>query len=589
MRAMTDSPFVHRNRPGFACFPAEGGWLVFHSPRETLVASTPAGVRGVLDAVDAAVARGGCAAGFVAYEAAPGLDPVLTAHPGPEGIPSACFFLYDAGIPVPGEEAPPARPEDAAFGEWLPAVSPDEYGKALSTIRDYIAAGDTYQINHTFPLAGTLRGEPFAAFLALYANQPSGEAGFLHLGDFAVLSLSPELFFSLDGNRLETRPMKGTMPRGRWVEEDAARAESLRESDKERAENVMIVDLLRNDMGRVSVGGSVRVERLFEAERYPTLWQMTSTVVSESRAPLGELFAALFPSGSVTGAPKVRAMQIIRELESAPRGVYCGAVGRAGPGRRARFNVAIRTVTLDCRTGAATYSVGSGVTWDSRAGAEHAECLLKAELLFRRETPFCLLETVLWDGAGFFLLEGHLDRMAASAAYFGFPLDRAGAERALRTAVAGRDGAPTRIRLTLDAAGRLAAGCDAVAPWPRPVRLALSPEPVDDGDAFLYHKTTRRGVYERARAACPAADDVVLWNARGEITETCVANIALRDGEGWVTPPLSCGLLPGVFRRHLLETGRLREGVLPKGELAAFTEVAVFNSVRGWAAAEWDA
>ncbi len=587
MKRMTNSPFSHRNRAGFAFFPAaDGGGQVFHSPREILLAETPAQVRSVLDAVDAAARNGRCAAGFVAYEAAPGMDPALTVRTGPAPHPLAGFFLYQDGVRVSPGEMPPPGPEEGAFGEWRPAVPREDYEAALAAIRCYIAAGDTYQINHTFPMEAPFTGEPFAAFLALLANQPAGEGGFVHFGDFAVLSLSPELFFSLDGARLETKPMKGTAPRGRWLEEDAERAKALVESQKERAENVMIVDLLRNDMGRVSAGGSVRVERLFEAERYPTLWQMTSTIVSETRAPLGEIFAALFPSGSVTGAPKVRAMQIIRELESSPRGVYCGAVGRAGPGRRARFNVAIRTVVVDCAAGTARYSVGSGVTWDSRTDAEYAECLLKAEVLFRSPEPFRLLETLLWDGGSFFLLEGHLDRMGASAGYFGFPFDRTAAARALRGAVEGQTGGDARVRLTLDRTGGLRAEAGPVTPWPTPVRLAPAPGPVDDTDAFLFHKTTRRAVYDRARAACPEADEVVLWNARGEITETCIANIAVKTGDGWITPPVSCGLLQGVLRRHLLEAGRLREGRITREVLAASGAVAVFNSVRGWAAAE---
>lgn len=588
MTRMIDSPFFHRNRAGFAFFPAEdGGGLAFHSPREILLAETPAQVRSVLEAVDAAARDGMCAAGFVAYEAAPGMDPALTVRTGPVPHPLAGFFLYEGGIGVSPGEMPSPGPKEGVFGEWRPAVPREDYERALAAIRGYIEAGDTYQINHTFPMEAPFLGEPFAAFLALLANQPAGEGGFLHFGDFAVLSLSPELFFSLDGERLETKPMKGTAPRGRWAEEDAERARELVESEKERAENVMIVDLLRNDMGRVSAGGSVRVERLFEAERYPTLWQMTSTIVSETRAPLGEIFAALFPSGSVTGAPKVRAMQIIRELESSPRGVYCGAVGRAGPGRRARFNVAIRTVVVDWAAGTARYSVGSGVTWDSRTDAEYAECLLKAEVLLRSPEPFSLLESLLWDGRGFRLLEGHLDRMGASAGYFGFSFDHAAAERALRGAVADRSGEPVRVRLTLDRTGRLCAEAGPVTPWPSPVRLALAPDPVDDADAFLFHKTTRRAVYDRARSACPEADEVVLWNARREITETCIANIAVKTGDGWVTPPVSCGLLPGVFRRHLLDTGRLREGRVTREALAAAGAVAVFNSVRGWAEAEF--
>lgn len=548
----------------------------FASPKRVVITHQPEEIRNCITEIAAAVESGMYAAGFLSYEAAPGFDPALTTHP-PGELPLLYFALYGEP-PVVTETVPEARP--FAVGAWTPEVKQKEYWRSIRFIRERIAAGETYQVNYTFPMTARFSGDAFSWFRRLCSVQRSNYAAFIDLGRFKVLSVSPELFFRLEGDRLETRPMKGTRPRGRWSEEDRRYARELEASEKDRAENVMIVDLLRNDMGRVSEVGSVCVSRLFEVEQYDTVWQMTSTITSRTRASVPEIFSALFPSGSVTGAPKVRTMQIIRDLEPFPRGVYCGAMGWWAPGRRAEFNVAIRTVTIDTKKGSAAYHVGGGITWGSTASAEYDECCVKASVLTQDRPEFELLETMLFD-KGYFLLDEHLGRLKESAAYFGFDLDVDAARGGLAREALTFGYIPMRVRLLAGRNGTIRIEHAPLTPT-QPVCLALAAKPVDDRDVFLYHKTTRRNVYESAKASRPECSDVILWNQRGEITEATIANIALRiDGE-WLTPPVSSGLLPGVMREALLGEGKLREAVLVKADLARASSVAIFNSVRKW-------
>jgi para-aminobenzoate synthetase/4-amino-4-deoxychorismate lyase len=349
----------------------------------------------------------------------------------------------------------------------------------------------------------------------------------------------------------------------------------------------MIVDMIRNDLGRVAIPGTVRVPRRFTVEPYPTVWQMTSEVESRTHAGLADLLAALFPCASITGAPKIRTMELIAALESSPRGVYTGAIGHAAPGRRAQFSVAIRTVAVDHAAAAAEYGTGGGIVWDSRAGGEYAEALAKARILAAPPADLRLLETILWRPArGFFLLRGHLRRLAASARLLGFSCDAAAVRRSLAAAVAGAD-APLRVRLLIPRAGPPVVETAPAPPPPgRPWRVALAAQPIDPDLALLRHKTTCRGIYDDARAGWPGLDDVLLWNTRGELTETTVANIALRIKGRWFTPPLASGLLPGVYRDRLLRTGRIAERVLTRDDLRTAEGIALFNSLRGWIPAE---
>ena len=408
-----------------------------------------------------------------------------------------------------------------------------------------------------------------------------------------VASASPELFLHWRGDRVTTRPMKGTAPRGRHPGEDAEHARRLRDSAKERAENVMIVDLMRNDLARVARTGGVSVGALCELERYPTVLQLTSEVTARLRpeADLVDVLRALFPCGSVTGAPKAATMGLIRELEDEPRGVYCGAIGWVGPPSaptRARFSVAIRTAVVDRLRGTARYGSGGGITWSSRPADEHAELLVKTTVLGRRAAEFELLETLgHHPGVGPRNLDGHLDRLAASAGYFGFTLDPALARARLNEAVPLSSGAVLRLRLARS--GTLTV---TTAPLPepldRPVRLALDPEPMDTSRPWPFHKTTLRAPYTDRAARHPDADDVLLCNERGELTESTIANLAVRLDGRWWTPPASSGCLPGVERARLVRRGGLAERVLRPGDLARAEGLALVSSLRGWRPAVLD-
>ncbi len=547
----------------------------FASPARELAAYSPADVLAVLREVEREAAAGRVAIGCVAYEAAPAFDPALCVH-APGELPLAWFAVFD-GEPESDHAHPETAPVSAL--RWRPAVDRSAYRAALDRVRAWIAAGDTYQVNYTYSTRADFHGDAWTFFQSMANAQPTEFGAYLDLGRFAIASVSPELFFRLDGDRIVTRPMKGTAGRGLWFADDEQRAAALRASPKERAENVMIVDMIRNDLGRIARVGSVEVASLFDTERHPTVWQMTSTVEARTDAALPEIFQALFPSASVTGAPKVRTMEIIRELETGPRGVYCGAIGWVGPGRRAQFSVGIRTATIDRESRTATYHVGSGITWDSIVEAEQDECRLKAGVLRRCRPSFDLLESLRWEG-GFARLDRHLERLRDSAAYFAFEFD----ETAIRAALDERARTlqePSKVRLLLTRRGRVSVEAQPLA-TPRVVRLGVASEPIDATDVFLYHKTTRRVVYDNARVMRPDCDDVILWNERGEVTESSIANVCVRHGDVWFTPPVSAGLLPGVMRGELLREGRIRESRLPLADLHAADEIALVNSVRGW-------
>ncbi len=487
-------------------------------------------------------------------------------------------------LPSPREDAAP--PSDA----WVPSIDRERYDLAIDRIREHIAAGDTYQVNHTLRLRSSVRGDERGLYRDLCYAQRGAHAAYLNCGRYRILSASPELFFRLDGDHLTTRPMKGTSPRGRWLAEDETIRERLTASVKDRAENAMIVDLLRNDLGRIAEPGTVRWAKVFEPERFETVWQLTSTVTAELEpgTNLPDVFRALFPSGSITGAPKVRTMQIIADLEDSPRGVYCGAVGYLTPSsaapRSASFNVAIRTVVVDAETGTAEYGVGGGITWDSSAAGEFDETVAKAKVLTARRPPFELLESMRRDpGEPIRRSEQHIERLRSSAAFFGFAFDEAEVRAVIDGAEAAGSDRSVKIRLRLSRAGTIEVSSAALGRGaPEPIRLALDDVPVDPGDVFLFHKTTMRRRYEEALARHPDADDTLLINTRGQITETCAANVAVKLDGRWWTPPLDAGLLAGTERAALLADGTLAERPIRIDEAISAEEVAVFNSVRGW-------
>ena len=559
---------------------ANDGWLSFTRPCKIHVARRLSEVVPSLRAVEQAVnTRGLYAAGFMSYEAAPAFDPALSVKPGGK-FPLAWFAIFDK----PAE--PVVLPACSSSGlerlKWKSTITPGQYYSAIARIKKHIRNGDTYQVNFTYRLAAACCEDPWNLFLEMAVHEPP-YCAFIDTGEWAVCSASPELFFKLQGIRLESRPMKGTAGRGLWFEQDREKASALATSVKDRAENLMIADMVRHDLGRVATTGSVKAKNLFAVERFSTVWQMTSTVCATTRASIAEIFQALFPPASITGAPKTRTMQLIAGLESSPRRIYTGAIGCIAPDRRAQFSVAIRTLLIDRRTSRAEYGVGGGIVWDSQPGSEFEESRIKARVLQQSQPSFDLLETILWTpGRGFWLLPYHLRRLRQSAEYFGFKMDSRQVRRQLADCCRALPQAPHRIRLLVSKNGAVALTASRLEPaasvFPD---IALATQPVDSENPFLYHKTTCRDVYQDALKLLPGASDVLLYNQKGEITESTIANVAVDIGGMLCTPPLRCGLLPGTLRAFLLERGDLVEKPITISQLVSCQRVFLLNSVRG--------
>jgi para-aminobenzoate synthetase/4-amino-4-deoxychorismate lyase len=553
-------------------------WLGFKDPLTIFQTSSLSEVRPLLERAEAESKAGRYVVGLVSYEAGPAFDSALSVHAAGD-FPLAWFAVFAEPEQL---SVLPSPPEDEPVPDLVPEVSRKQYLQDISSIRTRLAAGDTYQVNHTFRMRGAFSGHGYGLFHSLCTARHGEYAAFIDLGRWSVLSTSPEMFFEKDGTRICSRPMKGTVARSPVPGEDLQRREWLQGSKKNRAENVMIVDMVRNDLGRICDPGTVVVPELFAVEGYPTVWQMTSLVTGQARASLSEIFAALFPASSITGAPKASTMEIIRNLEKSPRNIYTGTIGFLEPTGRARFNVAIRTVLVDREKGVSECGVGGGIVWDSDPEEEYAECMTKAGFL-RYSRPECsLLETMLWTREeGVHLLERHLDRLERSAVRFGVLADREDILERIQKAAqkSGRDRG--MVRLLVDMQGRMTLD---MRPLPASMEryvVALSREAVDPENLFLYHKTTRRELYDRARESHPDVDDVLLVNSRGELTESCIANLVLElDGE-LVTPPVSCGLLPGTAREEMLAREEVLERVVTPEDLFRADRVLLVNSVRG--------
>jgi para-aminobenzoate synthetase / 4-amino-4-deoxychorismate lyase len=556
-------------------------WLRFRDPRQIIVAYEVEEVVAALKSIELLVqSHGWHAAGFLSYEATSAFDNALCAH-SVQDFPLLWFGLYPNAEEY---ELPKADFEAYVLAEPVPAISQEEYGQAIERIKRYISSGDTYQVNYTLRLKSCFRGDPFQLFLAMVQAQSAGYSAWIDTGRYAICSASPELFFHLEGDKLTCKPMKGTVRRGRTLDEDASLADWLHHSEKNRAENLMIVDMIRNDLGRVAEVGSVQVPQLFEVERHPTLWQMTSTVTATCRKSFSEIMTALFPCASITGAPKIRTTQIIAELEPSARGIYTGSIGFLAPNRMAQFSVAIRTAVVDRNTAQVEYGSGGGIVWDSACGDEYTEALLKSRVLTEQRPEFSLLETMLWTpGESLFLLDYHLQRLADSAKYFGFPANIECIRKRLLARCSGFSAEPMRVRLLVDSDGRPDIQADPLGvEGDRPVRIMLAREPVNSADIFLYHKTTYRKIYEEARQSCSDCDDVLLWNEREEITESSIANVVVKIGDDLFTPPRDSGLLAGTFRKWLLDMGQIRERILKVRDLDRCSRIYLINSVRKW-------
>jgi len=564
---------------------AHGGRLRLASRRvvQAWTAHAPGEVRPVLAAADAAARAGRWVAGFVAYEAAAAFEPAMRTHPAHSALPLAAFFALD---PAALEDQQPDVEGEFACGTWR---ADDGSGRAQEMVRAIhagIAAGEYYQVNASTRLRAAFSGDPGALYRALAAAQPLGYCARIATPGWEIHSVSPELFFDWDGELIVTRPMKGTAPRFADPGRDAAASEALRTSAKDRAENVMIVDLIRNDLSRIARTGSVRAPSMFEVQALPTVWQMTSSIECRTRAgvTLEQVFAALFPCGSVTGAPKIRAMGAIAALESSPRGVYCGAVGVLRPGGHATFNVAIRTLFLDKAQSQAECGVGSGITIQSSGEAEHAEWMAKRRFLLRGSADFELLETMLLRDGTVWLWPGHCDRLRAAAEHFGFALDEQALESARARLCSERPEGAWRVRLTCARDGSLRTQAFALEPSPAEVDVVLAKTPVRSDEEFLRWKTTARAVYA-AHQPPPGSFDTLMWNERGELTEFTRGNVVLEIDGRRLTPPVDSGLLPGVHRALLLRQGEIEETVLRVDDLSRASRLWFVNSVRGRLAA----
>ncbi|MGP7796281.1 aminodeoxychorismate synthase component I [Sphingomonas sp. CLY1604] len=576
---MLTAPFVLLDdaRPGGA------GARLYVDPVEILAADRIEDVVPALERLRAAGDRGLHAAGYLTYEAGAALMPRAPAGPAVEG-PLLWFGLFRDHRAMEAAEVAALLPDPA--GAWatapVPRVGRVAYDEALARVLEWIRAGDIYQANLTLRADVAVAGDPLALYARLRGTSAAGHGALVATGTRHLLSLSPELFFALEGDALTCRPMKGTAPRADTADEDATRIATLGADAKQRAENLMIVDLMRNDLSRVAAPGSVAVPALFTVESYPTVHQMTSTItarLAEGRDAV-DVLAALFPCGSITGAPKLRSLEVIGTVEDEGRGVYTGAIGRIDAGGNAAFNVAIRTLAIPVGGAVAELGLGSGIVADSRADDEWAEVLAKGAFVTAGQPPLDLIETMAFDPEeGLPLLERHLARMTASAAALGFRFNRHAARNELQAATF-RLREPCRIRLLLAQSGAIAIeSAPMPAPVDEPLRVALVPLPVDSADFRLRHKTSDRGFYDAARRA-GGTDEVLFVRPDGLLTEGSFTSLFVAHAGGrLLTPPADLGLLPGVLRSELLASGRAVERNLSPADLGE--QFFVGNALRG--------
>jgi para-aminobenzoate synthetase / 4-amino-4-deoxychorismate lyase len=616
-------------------FSASAPPLVFGAAERIITAYHVDEIQPALDEIASASRAGKYAAGFLSYEAAAAFDSALKtkSRRTDEDFPLLWFGIFD---PASVSNTPPVAGLELynvarCVDEWQPDITPEQYTESIKKIRAGILEGDIYQANYTLRLHSQFSGCAHAWYEDLRRDSHGRFNAFVDIGSHRILSMSPELFFSWDGHTLRTRPMKGTAKRSqppavesvnwqRWYDADERLAASLLESTKNRAENLMIVDLLRNDVSRVAKPGSVTVPHLFTLESYPTLYQMTSTITAETRegTTIADIFSALFPCGSITGAPKIKSSEVIAQLETTPRGVYCGALGYISPDGTSVFNVAIRTIVIDAATGATECGVGGGIVWDSEARDEYAEALAKAAFMQNAPHGFELLETLRLENGEYAFVDRHLERLLASADALGFDVQKKNIREALREHAHAHMNETRRVRLLVTRLGDItmtSETLDTTAPaWTKPRtgapikakmpetaipergfnsappvrKVALANTPVDRHERALHHKTTRRTVYDTHRQQHPEAFDVLLWNRQRELTEFTYGSLVLEIDGVWLTPKLSAGLLPGVMRAELMARGEMVERVLTLDDLARAQSMWFINSVRGWIHVELD-
>lgn len=557
----------------------------FEKPLEIITAFHIEDVLPSLIRVQQHIEQGKYAVGWITYEAGPAFD---NAFPHREetmpDLPLVWFGIFEEPLQCPFSVKP--QKEGNIDIQWQLLVSQDEYKQIIHNIHENISCGNVYQVNYAFPLQGNCSGNLLSLFYRLCFAQGEGYFAYLRTDNYTVLSISPELFFHYYNGEITLKPMKGTRPRGKWYEEDEHNLHELQNDPKDRAENLMIVDLLRNDVGKVADFGSVEVPKLFTCEPYRTVWQMTSTIRAKTSKNWIDVVRALFPCGSVTGAPKIYAMKLINQYERFPRGVYCGTVGWITPQNEAIFNVAIRTLVYHHKTEVACYYVGSGIVWDSNADKEWEECLAKGAILDKFPAYFELVETMRVENGEVFLLDYHLQRLQKSADRFLFPVCMTHLKEAIINYIKQITENLYRLRISVFPDGKFVMVHNPTI-GSKKLHVGLASLPVNSQDLFLYHKTTHRVVYEQAKKAHPNWDDVLLWNEKGHITESTIANVVVQFGDKMFTPPVHCGLLPGTFRQYLLDTHQIEEREITIDELEHADAIFLVNSVRKWMEVLW--
>jgi para-aminobenzoate synthetase/4-amino-4-deoxychorismate lyase len=519
--------------------------------------------------------------GWLSYEAAPAFNAHVAVW-SEQSFPKAWFALFK----------PPLQLVDQPWREhtmslvpcWQPSITQEEYVSSIADVKRFIGRGDTYQVNFSYRLTAPAPNDERALFSHMVQVQRGEYSAFIDAGRFVVSSASPELFFRRSDGVVVCEPMKGTAQRGRFTSEDQVRAEQLRSSAKECAENVMIVDMVRNDLAHSAARGSITTAAQCDLTRYPRVWQMTRRIEARCNGDLDEILCALYPAASITGAPKRRTMEIIKQLERGPRRIYTGSIGWIEPDGHECFNVAIRTALVDRVQGTVEYGVGSGIVWDAQADAEYEECQAKAQAVVSSHVVPDLFETLRWEPAvGFVLYQRHIERLVDSACYFGWAVDLDLVHGELKRCAESLSGThnPQRVKLFLSADGSVRSVTADVTPLPDTYTVSLAKDPVDSRRVELFHKTTDRRIYDDAQGEVSGTSDVLLWNQRGELTESRIGNLAVVLKGVLVTPPQECGLLPGCFRAQMLAEGRLREEILSREDLAQADGVYLMNALRG--------
>ena len=556
-------------------FRALGERYTFTQPIRELKTRDLSEVANLLAQVESYQVQGYYVVGYVSYEAAPAFEEKLAVHKAPLLAEYLLYFTVHDRV----ETSPiPLTYEDVALpSKWQELTSAENYEKAIAQIHHHLRQGDTYQVNYTVQLKQDLSANPFAIYNRMVVEQEAGYNAYVEHDEMAVISMSPELFFEQNDRELTTRPMKGTTQRGLTDQEDLAQASWLEQDPKNRSENMMIVDLLRTDMNRISEVGSEHVERLCQVEQYSTVWQMTSTIKSQLRedVDLVEIFRSLFPCGSITGAPKIATMEIIKNLEPQPRGVYCGTIGLLLPNGRRIFNVAIRTIQL--HQGKAIYGVGGGITWDSTWESEYREVHQKAAVLYRKQARFKLISTGKISQKQLQFEDQHLERLTKASRYFAYPLDpkklRQKIEEECQVCDVNQD---YRLRIGLSKSGEIELSRQILAPLsPSFCKARLCLQEADLNQSFTYFKTTHRPHLSLGE------QEIIYHNVVGELLETSIGNLVLKINGKLYTPPISLGILPGIYRQHLLERGQVEEKVLTLADLNQAEAIYGCNAVRG--------